>query len=415
MSCSSIRSKLIFPSSILFLVLILLMATPRSVRAQTLTTLYSFTGINGDGAYPFTGVVVDPEGNLYGTTNAGGERWNYGTAYVVRPSGEETVLHAFSNGPNAYPLGSLILDTNGNLYGTTYGWSHGNHVSYGTVFELTTTNKEKVLYNFKKTFGANGWSPAAGLLMDGRGHLYGTTEYGGASFNGTVFQVTAKGQETVLHSFDCNTDGCQPEAPLVMDGNGNLFGTTIHGGTFANGTVFELTASGTESVLYNFGCGSDGCTPYGGLVFDGQGNLFGTTRQGAGNGCGGGGCGTVFKLTPDGRETVLYRFTGGTDGGAPFAGLILDGDGNLYGTTFVGGDLACGSGYGCGTVFKIGPSGSETVLYAFAGGVDGAAPYGGVVRDPQGNLYGTTLYGGLGTCAPGGAITGCGVVFKLTP
>ena len=253
-----------------------------------------------------------------------------------------------------------------------------------------------MLYSFT---GSDGSEPFAGLIADSSGNLYGTTQSGGASGgHGVVFKLSPSGTETVLHTFTGGSDGGIPRAGLIADTGGNLYGTTAGGGASNAGTVFKLSPSGTETVLYSF-TGSDGSGPFAGLIADSSGNLYGTTQSGGASG----GHGVVFKLSPGGTETVLYSFTGGSDGGTPRAGLIADSSGNLYGTTQFGGP-GCG-GVGCGVVFKLSPSGTETVLYSFTGS-DGSGPFPGLIADSSGNLYGTTL--------SGGASGGHGVVFKLT-
>jgi uncharacterized repeat protein (TIGR03803 family) len=272
-----------------------------------------------------------------------------------------------------------------------------------------------VLHSFQ---GADGANPQAGLVRDAAGNLYGTTFFGGAHGVGVVFKVSATGTETVLHSFT-GADGGNPFAGLIRDVAGNLYGTTSSGGTDANGVVFKLSPGGSETVLYNFTGGADGAVPRAGLVRDTAGNLYGTTPfGGATSTCnppdGPGvprmqvanpGCGVVFKLSPTGTETVLHTFTGGADGASPVADLIRDAEGNLYGTAATGGGGTCNQFVppGCGTVFKLGPSGTETVLHSFTG-ADGATPVAGLVRDAAGNLYGTTYTGGADY----------GVVFKVS-
>jgi uncharacterized repeat protein (TIGR03803 family) len=390
-------------------------ATP-SAKAQSLSVLYSFTGAP-DGAIPFAGLIRDKAGNLYGTTTQGGAS-NVGSVFKLDTSGNETVLHSFTGGDGWEPFAALIRDKAGNLYGTT---QMGGASGGGTVFKLDTSGNETVLHSFS---GGDGAEPYAGLIMDKAGNLYGTTELGGTGtcFNvscGIVFKLDTSGNETVLHSFANSPDGGIPYAGLVMDKAGNLYGTTLEYGASSNcfqgcGTVFKLDTSGNETVLHSFtGYPSDGAGPRAGLIMDKAGNLYGTTSFGGGSGsCGGGGCGTVFKLDTSGNETVLHSFTNSDgDGANPNAGLIMDKAGNLYGTTFSGGDLTCSFGEGCGTVFKLDTSGNETVLHSFTGG-DGAFPVGGLIRDKAGHLYGTTTGGGTATCS---FSEGCGTVFKLTP
>lgn len=370
----------------------------------TLTVLYSFkTG--RDGAEPNGNLVRDKMGNLYGTTALGGNQGTNcplgcGTVYRLdTKTGTETVLYRFRtsiHGDGSQPSGGLVMDETGNLYGTT---PRGGNVACdcGTVFKLDPTiGTETVLYRF--TGGADGGFPASGLLPDGAGNLYGTTYYGGNGCPGgcgTVFKVDAAGIETVLYSFSGGTDGAGPNA-LARDQVGNFYGTTSIGGNLSCnpgggcGTVFKLVPnsdrSWTESVLHSFTgtADLDGIFPEGGLVLDAGGNLYGTTP--------GGGlcfqCGTVFKLDPTtGTETVLYLFTGGVDGGFPFAGLVLDLRGNLYGTTSSGGNV------NFGTVFKVDPTGKETILHSFHRFRDGGDPHGGLLRDSM-VLYGTTIGGG---------------------
>ena len=314
--------------------------------------------------------------------------------FKVDPSGRETVLHSFAPdvGDGAIPWGSLVMDTAGNLYGTTeFGGSSGN----GTVFKVDPSGSETVLYSFTNS-GGDGALPIGGVVIDMAGNLYGTTEVGGSSGNGTVFKVDSSGSETVLYSFaNSGGDGANPVAGLVMDTAGNLYGTTEFGGSSDSGTVFKVDPSGSETVLYSFtNSGGDGAYPFAGLVMDTAGNLYGTTAQG-----GSSNNGTVFKVDPSGSETVLYSFTNsGGDGQSPEAGLVMDAAGNLYGTAHGGGS------FGNGIVFKVDPSGSETVLHGFTGS-DGADPEAGLIMDKAGNLYGTTAFGGT---------SDNGTVFKLT-
>ena len=277
-------------------------------------------------------------------------------------------------GPQRGRLGALL----GAALVAAVGFSSG-----AAAQQLTT------LYSFA---GSDGATPHAGLIADPAGNLYGTTWGGGASGQGTVFQLDPSGNLTVLYSF-AGGDGSRPGGGLIADSSGNLYGTTINGGAQDAGTVFQLTPSGALNLLYSFTGGSDGALPFAGLIADAAGNLYGTTIDG-----GAGGQGTVFQLDPSGTLTVLYS----SNEGSPWAGLIADAAGNLYGTT-EGGD-------GPGTVFQLTPSGTLTVLHSFTGGSDGGRPVADLLADAAGNLYGTTALGGANTSCPGG----CGTVFELT-
>ncbi len=274
-----------------------------------------------------------------------------------------------------------------------------------------------VLYSF--TGGADGAIPAGGnLILDPEGNVYGTTGWGGdlSCFDnnppgcGVVFKVDRKGEETVLHSFTGGTDGILSFSGLVRDDAGNLYGNTSHGGSAGAGVVFKLDRAGKETLLYTFTGGADGGLPGYGILRDGEGNIYAAAESGGDlSGCFGAGCGVVFKVDRTGKETVLYSFTGGADGASP-NDMIRDEEGNLYGTTISGGDLSGCGGQGCGVVFKVDRAGKETVLYSFPGGAGGSTPFAGVVRDEVGNFYGTTFNGGdLSGCNG----QGCGVVFKL--
>ena len=323
------------------------------VPSGTETILYSFGG-NGDGSYPFAGLVLDKKGNLYGTTYYGGNsscQYGCGVVFEVTPSGTETTLHSFDqNGTDGYyPVDTLAFDKTGNLYGTTYG---GGAYGGGTVFKLTPSGTETILYSFGVN-GADAYHPVAGVALGKKGNLYGTTYQGGAYNWGTVFKVTPSGTETILHSFDANgADGYHPYAVPVFDKKGNLYGTTYYGGAYDGGTVFEVTPKGKETILYSFNLnGTDGLNPNGVLVFDKEGNLYGTTCNGGNSSCAYSGCGVVFELTPSGTETILHSFGpyASGDGLTPFGGLVFDKEGNLYGTTSVGG------AYNDGTVYKVTP------------------------------------------------------------
>ncbi|MGB6675528.1 MAG: choice-of-anchor tandem repeat GloVer-containing protein [Terriglobales bacterium] len=413
--------------------------------AQTETALYSFKG-RSDGKSPLAGVVFDQKGNLYGTTSGGGLYnegcYGYdstcGVVFEITPEGQETVLYAFCAKANCtdgdYPSDAPVFDQKGSLYGTTLnGGAHGQ----GVVFKLAPDGKETVLHSFCAKGGTNctdGALPAAPLVFDQKGNLYGTTAGGGAHSFGVVFKLSPKGVESVLYSFCAKggthcTDGSEPYAGLTFDRSGNLYGMTTVGGSIhscglgcGDGVVFKLTPEGKETVLYTFctlaNCADGSRSGEGaGVIFDQEGNLYGTTIVGGRikSECVYG-CGVVFKLTPEGKEIVLYKFcalTNCTDGWDPDAGVIFDQKGNLYGTTGGGGfynNKYCRYG-GCGVAFKLAPNRKETVLHTFCakGGTncsDGANPSAGIIFDRKGNLYGTTALGGGYSS---------GVVFKVTP
>jgi uncharacterized repeat protein (TIGR03803 family) len=357
--------------------------------AGVLSILHNFQG-GADGAVPYGDVVLDPEGNLYGTTSAGGSA-NAGVLYKISPKRGESVIYTFPQGPDGgNPYGGLIVSGQGGLFGTTFD---GGAAGQGSVFKIDGASQETVLYTFQG--GSDGANPYSGLISDTAGNLYGTTVNGGANGAGTVFKVDATGHETILHSFNATQDNAaNPYGGLTMDANGNLYGTTVRGFGVNTGSVFKIDSSGNESILYTFSGGPNGGLPYSGLILDSAGNLYGTTSAGGSNNAG-----VVYKLSPAGAETVLYSFRGGADGANPRSILTLDSAGNLYGTTVQGGFS------GAGVVFKIDPSSNESVLYNFTGGVDGANPYSGLLLDAAGHLYGTTS---------GGGAVNAGVVFKVS-
>lgn len=386
----------------LALLLGLVSAAVISAQAQTYDVLYSFVG-EPDGATAYAGVIRDGKGNLYGTTNLGGV-YGYGTVFKLDKSGNETVLYSFQGypGDGANPYAGLVRDAAGNLYGTT---SNGGAYGYGTVFKVSSNGIETALHNF--TGGADGCYPYGSLLRKAS-NLYGAASMCGSSNWGVVFKLTKTGAETVLYSFTDGADGGAPVAGLILDKAGNLYGTTAEGGSsrcsaLGCGVVFELSKTGAETVLHAFCAKSaclDGGNPQSPLIQDAEGNLYGTT---ANRGAYGGG--TVFKVDTSAAFTVLYSFEGGSDGWSPFAGLVRDADGNLYGTTLSGGTGTGCLGSSCGVVFKLDAQDTETILYRFEGGNDGGRPYAGVIRDGK-NLYGTTTLDGA---------FGNGTVFKLTP
>jgi uncharacterized repeat protein (TIGR03803 family) len=301
----------------------------------------------------------------------------------------------------------LVRDSSGNLYGTTFGGGTSgtacNNYGCGTVFMLDAAGQETVLYSF--TGGVDGATPLAGVVRDTAGSLYGTTHLGGVYNWGTVFVVDQSGNETVLHSFDGLTgDGGDAYGGLILDSAGALYGTTQGPGLeMGCGTVFQITTTGTENVLYAFTGYADGNTPSGNVVRDNAGNLYGTSQPRP-TPTGGG---TIFRLDPTGKFAVLHTFTGGAGGADPFAGLIHDSAGNLYGTTYQGGGGATCQTYfgGCGTAFEFSHAGKFTVLHIFTGGKDGGWLLAPLVIDAKGNLYGTANIGGVGD----------GTVFKITP
>jgi uncharacterized repeat protein (TIGR03803 family) len=354
--------------------------------------LHKFDG--ADGTQPYAGLIIDNAGNLYGTAQRGGA-YAGGTVFKFAPDGTLTTLHSFDSSDGKYPLSDLIADAAGNLYGTTL--NGGSGCQCGTVFKLAPDNTETVLHLFKGT--RDGRFPLSGLVMDGGGNLYGTTPAGGGRpcNCGVVFKITPDGTETILHVFgQTQADGREPLAALILDDAGNLFGTASGGGSGGNGVVFELAPDGKETIIHNFTGSSDGIEPVAPLISDSHGNLYGTTRYGGGTGCEQGGCGTVFRIAANGDETILYAFKGNQDGYLPDAGLLMDKSGNLYGTTEAGGGIGCHLNYGCGTVFKVAPDGTETVLHAFDNAKRAAVPLGRLVADPRGRLSGTTSGGDMG-------------------
>lgn len=370
-----------------------------AVRAETV--LHSFVPGSGDGYHPEAGLVMDATGNLYGTTYFGGNNTHCkpdcGTVFKLSPDGTETVLHSFGGGKDgANPIGVPVFDKLGNLYGSTFagGGCSALTAGCGTVFKITPSGKVTILYRFNPTnVLLDGENPHGGVVLDATGNLYGTTQNGGAFGGGIVFKLTPAGKETVLYNFGAiSNDGSNPLAGVILDKNGNLYGTATSGGTGnGSGTVFVVTPAGQETVLWNFGVQpGDGANPEAGLVMDTRGNLYGTTYLGGNAGCFSGGCGTVFRISPTGKETVLYRFPkSGSNGNNPQAGLVFDAGGSLYGTTFSGG------AYGGGVVFKLIPSRVVFVLWSVGGPFQGYDSQASLIFDNQtGTLYGTTDFGG---------------------
>ncbi len=371
------------------------------------SVLHFFTG-TPDGANPNGGVVSDSSGTLYGSTQNGGSA-NHGALFSIDSSGAENILYSFPGSiDGSNPIAGLVRDSAGNFYGTT---NRGGTANAGTVYKIAVDGAYTVLHEF--TGKSDGGNPGSAPIIDPAGSLYGTTTGGGKYSKGVVYTINPASSERVLYSFTGGVDGSDPVGPVFLDAAGILYGTTAQGGANGLGVVFQLSPQGHETVLYSFtdGENQEGEYPQSGVVRDAAGNLFGTTQEGGGSGgCYPFSCGVVYKLDPSGKYTVLHKFTGQSDGGDAYAGVILDSSGNLYGTTYLGGNSGCQRLRSCGVVYKVDPSGHETVLYSFNGTTDGCNPIGGVVRDAAGNLYGTT-----GDCGLPANSSGRGVVFELTP
>ena len=414
-----------------------IVASP-AAQAQTFHVIHTFTS-KTDGGKPFAGVTIDSAGNLYGTTYAYGNPKgpygpNYGVVYRMKPAGSGwtfNTLYTFTDGKDgSFPAGRVIFGPNGTLYGTTQG-DGGVSAPYGTVFNLKPPATCKVsfcpwkittLYAFKGQPDCNGQTNSFGdLAFDTKGNIYGATYNGGAHNGGCVFKLTPTTTggytEKVIYSFGGSSgDGKYPFTGVILDTKGNLYGTTSVGGKSNSttcaptcGTVYELMPSSgggyTEKQLYLFTGAGDGSNPFGGVIFDAAGHLYGSTENGGNQGGG-----TAFKLTPTGNGNwsyaPLYPFVGGTYCGS-YGNLAFDAKGNLYGTTFCDG--------GVGNVFELTPTGTYTSLHSFSGGSDGGNPMGNVTFDASGNLYGTDSGGANQTCYNSGTIPGCGVVWKITP
>jgi uncharacterized repeat protein (TIGR03803 family) len=398
-----------------------------SAGAQTYKVVHTFTGAN-DGIEPEAGLLLGANGIIYGTTYEGGNSNDTGTVFEIGKKRKETVF-IFPGCCGSYPQGGgpeteLVQDKAGNLYGATlYGGSGGGpncgNFGCGTIFKLDTNGNETVLHNF---VGTDGSRPRGGLIGDATGNLYGTALYGGDLSRcggegcGTVFKLDTAGKLTVLYQFEGGSDGAQPIGNLARDSKGNLYGNTYEGGSSdcvgdGCGVLFKVDPKGHETLLHVFLSAEPyGIFPFGGVILDQAGSLYGTTNAGGTSGNNG----TIFKFGPSGVISVLYNFMGGADGSGPFAPLIQDSAGSLYGTTEFGGDPSCklSPTIGCGTVFKLDTSGRETVLYRFKGRKDGGLPEAGLAMDAAGNLYGTASQGGDFACQE---FLGCGVVFKVTP
>jgi uncharacterized repeat protein (TIGR03803 family) len=376
-------------------------------RASDVKVLYTFKG-GVDGLFPWGPLVRDKQGNLYGTTQYGGsygldKYFGFGTVFQLSPSPSgwvKTTIYEFkSRSDGSWPASGLVIDPEGNLYGAS-----------GTVFELSPSPTgwiKKTLHVLKQAEGVQNYG--GGLAIDSAGNLFGTTGLGGPHGYGAVYKLARSGARWKLsnvYGFQGVGDGCVPQSAVTLDSAGNLYGTTYTCGSTYGGVVYKLSPSGsgwTETVLHTFSGGLDGLAPVGGVVLDGAGNIYGTTSAGNMNGMG-----VVYELSPSGdtwNETILHNFSLG-DGMRPLAGLALSGASTLYGATAGGGAGGCVFP-GCGTLFELSLSGNnwtENTLYDFTG-VDGNLPVSNLLFD-QGNLYGVTLEGG---------IYGAGVVFEITP
>jgi uncharacterized repeat protein (TIGR03803 family) len=367
---------------------VLCVAMAVALSAQTFNTLVSFDG--ADGGTPYGGVVQGTDGNLYGTTGAGGTR-GYGTVFKMTTAGTLTTLHSFTGSDGVTPRAGLVQGMDGDFYGTTW---QGGAFGDGTFFKITAGGVFTVLYSFcAEASCADGGGPVASLVQGINGNFYGTNSGGGTYGYGTIFEMTSAGKLTTLHSFSGTPDGWGPIGSLLQGENGTLYGTTFLGGAYNNGTVFKISPTGVESILYNF-CSETNCTdgssPEAAVVQGANGNFYGTTIQG-----GSIGVGTIFELTEQGKLNTLYSF--GAVGGNPISPLVLGTDGNFYGTVLNGEE----------GIIEIDPAGELKILYNFTG-TDGSNPSAGLLQDTNGTFYGTTLDGANDSCE-----YGCGTVFSL--
>ena len=385
--------------------------------AGTEKVLYAFCSQQNcaDGAYPYAGVISDKAHNLYGTTAQGGDNFN-GLVYELKhtKSGwKESVLYKFTGGADgAAPTGQLVFDEKGNLYG-----ANGGGAGYGTVYELSPSKGGwtfTVIHTFRGGDDGVVGIGVSGLVLDKASHLYGVTEMGGTAGYGTIFKLSRAGskwKKTILYNFAAGADAQDPLMGLTWDSGGNLYGATVGGGADGCGAVFELAHQKNgwkESVIYNFTGGSDGCWPeFGSVTIPKSGEIYGTTGAG-----GSANQGVVYQLKLSNgtwNEKTLYDFTGGNDGGQVFAGVTLDPAGNIFGAS-----AYYGSG-SYGAVVKLAKKKSgykEMTLQDFTGS-DGGYPYGNIMVDAKGNLYGTTFRGGNLGCNQ--VQEGCGVVFEMKP
>jgi uncharacterized repeat protein (TIGR03803 family) len=378
--------------------------------------IYSFGG-GTDGEYTDTELVVDGAGNLYGTSVQGGT-FGGGTVFRLSPSGSgwtHSVLYNFTGGADGgEPYKGVTLDAHGDLYGTAVTGGGGScEGGCGVVYKLTNSGgvwTQSVLHAF--TGGSDGSGPGSPVILDAHGNLYGTTPTGGAKGFGVVYEVKRGADEIwnlkVLHTFTGGIDGLGGSASrMLLDSAGNFYGVNTVGGAHGFGNVFALTFNSGKwyfMTLYSFQDQPDGASPYGGLIVDKDGSLYGTTYYAGANDVG-----TVYKLTRANgswTESVIYSFKGGSDGDSPISTLVADARGNLYGTTSDGGAAKCG----CGTIFKLargsGGTWTEIVAYRFPGAPEAAFAYNGMVSDGKGNFFGATVHGGTGND---------GAIYQFTP
>lgn len=394
----------------LFTLVLLTLAIAASntvAHAQSFSVLYDFGSKSGDPSTPsYAGIVAQGrDGNLYSTAGHGGTCC--GAVFQITPAGKLKTLYSFTgNGTDgAFPQGGLTLGTDGNFYGTTY---EGGSATAGAVFRVTPGGAAKTLHSF--TGGSDGAYPYAPPVEGNDGNFYGTTTAGGNTVKcnggcGSIYKITPAGALTTLYQFDI-TNGYAPYAPLVLGTDGNFYGTATNGTSANAGVVFRITPAGKFTLLFSFDP-IHGQNPFSGLVQGADGNFYGTTFDGGSTGGG-----VVFKITPAGHLTVLHSINGTTDGRNPYGGLVLGSDGNFYGANAYGGTVNSKCSNGCGTLFKITPKGAYSVIYKFdstTGAQASVTPF----QHTTGLVYGDTTVGGTGNVNP--CTTGtCGVFYSWT-
>lgn len=357
------------------------------IRCPVFTVIDNL-GYGTDGANPQSAPILGSDGNFYGTTEYGG-LIDDGAVYSLTSTGSENIIASFAGGTASRgPVGALLQASDGNFYGTTY---YGGTNNNGTVFKLTPDGTITTLWSFGSS--SDGQYPDAGLVQASDGNFYGTTASGGTTGYGTVFRITPGGVETVLWNFGTGMDGYAPKCTFVIGSDGNLYATTSLGGTNDSGTIIRVTLAGVETVVWNFGGTLEGFLPAPNLIIASDGNFYGTTEGGGANDGG-----TLFKFTLAGTLSVVWTFGAGTDGAGPWSGVTQGIDGSFYGTTVLGGTIqTCGVSYdyGCGTIFRVTPAGEETVLWDFGFGGNGASgtPL-SVVQNANGSLFGVSTSGG---------------------